>query len=197
MCDSSFLLDFYWDLKTTPSSALINIKRINIQDWEPVSSIYTLEEKFYTNEIAYFQCTSVYFLANFGYSWTIVFENGTESADINFFVNGTGFRSFPFSLLICKLNFTVSLIAEWSRFKYNISSSLKNSASRETRQHFNHNHEFSGIKMHPYIKGIRCRALIRESNEFLEGNLSVTVRGINNERFISGSAYMSVDNLRT
>jgi len=91
----SAFLDLVRDLTTTPLSALINIKFFNIQTNKIAN--------FYTDETVYFECKSVYFLATFGHSWTIVLENGTESADANV-LHDPIFNELVFNMVNCKLN---------------------------------------------------------------------------------------------
>jgi len=91
--------------------------------------ITTSTPNFYANELAYFECKSVYFLVTIGYSWAVVFDNGTESADANIFVNGTGFRNWFFSLITRKLKFAPGLLTEYqlklSLVKYYITLQIK------------------------------------------------------------------------
>jgi len=76
------------------------------------SEVKTSISNFYSNELVYFECKSIYFLVTIGYSWTVVFDNGTESADENIFVNGTGFRSWVFYLVNRELKFGPKFLIE-------------------------------------------------------------------------------------
>jgi len=99
-----FFSDLVRHLKTIPNLALINVDFFN------KSNVDAQIADIYINEIVKFQCTSVYFLATVGYSWTIVFKNGTESANPNVFVKGTGYTLSFFALVNRKINFTVNLV---------------------------------------------------------------------------------------
>jgi len=100
----------------------VDFRKKNTEDWNLIrievaqetqnGDVTTSTPNFYSNELASFECKSVYFLVTIGYSWTVVFRNGTESSDVNIFVNGTGVRHWVFSVVNRELKFAPDLLIE-------------------------------------------------------------------------------------